>query len=85
MDESPTKMSTACQFMVMGFVFIIAILFMTIVSLQTKVEVLESRQQQYLEYTVFLEIFNAMFDEKMQGKDVSIWPTEPVQTTINET
>jgi hypothetical protein len=44
---------------------------MTIACVQSKVDTVESRLNSYVDYHTYMETFNVMFDEKMQGRDVS--------------
>lgn len=62
----------------------IILVFMRLASQEHRIEQLEKERKHYLTVEDYMETFNAMFDEKMQGRDVGAYPEGPVASSSFE-
>ena len=82
--EDATKMNFSSQMLILGFVCCIAVIFMTIACVQSKIDNVESRLGNLVDYQLYMETFNVMFDQKMQGRDISPFSSEPENKTDDD-
>lgn len=68
--DSPSQ-TLSSQFLVFGFICCIAVIFMTIACVQSKIDTLESRLGNFVDYQEYMMTFDVMFKQKMQGQSVS--------------